>query len=116
LQYLEDPADWITTDIILGSRIQFDDESEIPLFYLRTTTHEIGRIKPFEGWDMLVFTTPFTKDLPFLDSRLGNIYRFPDYVSPVDSLTSILKQAKARPVLEEKIIQDLYAMRDGPLN
>lgn len=109
------PTKLPTTNIILGSRIQFNGR-EIPLFYLRTQTHEIGRIKPFENWDMLVFTTPLTRDLPSLDSRLGNTYRLPDFVSPTCSLTSLLEQAGTKPVLEQNLIQDLYEMRDGPLS
>lgn len=116
LIFLLVPTDLITTNIILGSRIQFSDGREIPLFYLRSKTHEIGRIKPFENWDMLVFTTPFTRDLLSLDSRLGNTYRMLDFVSPTCSLTSLLEQAEAKPVLEQTIIQDFYEMRDGPLS
>ena len=114
LIFLLTPSEWITTDAILGSRIQFENGNEIPLFYLRTSVHELGRVKPFEGWDMLVLITPYTRDLPAIDARLGKTYRVPDYVSPVDSLTSILLQAKNKPLLEEGVIKDLYTLRDGP--
>jgi hypothetical protein len=108
LIFLLVPEDWTTSDIILKSGIRLKNGSEIPLFYLRTVTHEIGRIKPFLGWDILIFTTPYTRELSSTLPNLGNSYRQPDFVSPVDSITSILEQAKARPLLDEETILALY--------
>jgi hypothetical protein len=114
LIFLLVPSERTTENIVLGSHVRFKDGSEIPLFYLRTATHEIGRIKPFEGWDMLVFTTPYTCATAALDSRLGSTCRLPDFISPVSSLTSILQQAKAKPSLDEETIKELYLLKDGP--
>lgn len=109
------PDDWLTTNVFLGTSIRFNNTEEIPLFYLRTLSHDIGRIKCFQGWDMITFTTPYVSELPILDPRVGNTYRVQNVTSPTNGLTSLLIQAQKKPLLEEKIIKDLYEMRDGPI-
>ncbi|MFK5165347.1 hypothetical protein, partial [Propionibacterium freudenreichii] len=79
------------------SGIKVDGE-EIPLIYLRTENHEIGRIRPFKGWDVLIFTTPFAPKLD-VNPGIGSSYRSPNFSSPIASLAGILKQAKLNPRL-----------------
>ena len=115
LVFLLAPEQLQTSDVLVGASMKSMNSEEIPLFYLRDPSHEIGRIKCFPGWDIIALTTPYVAELPSIDARLGSTYRLPNFTSPNDGLASLLIQSKKKPSIDEQLIKDLYEMRDGPL-
>ncbi|MDP1880215.1 MAG: hypothetical protein Q8K60_04675 [Parachlamydiaceae bacterium] len=102
------PNSWATTNLLLEAYLKGNQGKAVPLWYLRTESHEIGRILAFERWDVLVWTTPFVRKMPSINEAFSSGYRIPDFVKPMDSLFDLVMQAKKSPVLTG---QQLDALR-----
>ena len=107
LVFLLVPGIWKTPDIVTRAENLIDKKERIPFWYLRAENHEIGRIKGFQDWDLMILTTPYTRILPPIDSRLGKDYRTCDFISPISSLSSLIRSAKEKPSLTQEIIEYL---------
>lgn len=60
---------------------------------------KVGRVLAFEGWGVIVWTTPFVRRAPSINEIFFSGYRVPDFVKPADSLFDLIMQAKRSPVL-----------------
>jgi hypothetical protein len=115
LVFLLIPDQLQTSDALIGTSMTSPKSEEIPLFYLRAPSHEVGRIQCFPSWDIIALTTPYVVEPPPLNPLPGNTYRLLNFTSPNNGLASLLIQAKKSPSIDKNLIKDLYEMRDGPL-
>lgn len=97
-----------TSDFFLGACLRGNQGKDFPLWHLRSEPHEIGRIIAFEDWDIVIWTTPFVRNVASVNEKLSSGYRIPDFVKPADSLFDLILEAQRFPVLT---CQQLDALR-----
>lgn len=85
------PSTISVDDVMFNSIIEYND-FQIPLSNFKKENHTIGRITAFDGYDMVIFTTPYahkidssTENMPQGPSRILN------YTEPLQSLVKIIK-------------------------
>ncbi len=90
------PTPWVLSNLAL----QIPREKEfVPcaVATLCTQRHRPGRIKIWEGWDMIVLTTPYAQCTSSpVNPRLGTKYRIPNYKNVLASLSDLVNQASSR--------------------
>lgn len=78
-----------TEDVLLYSKIVFND-NEIDLFQFKEEGHSIGRVKAFENYDILIFTTPYIPQIKSPENLMPKgPLRIINYESPQDFLAKI---------------------------
>ena len=100
------PCNWTTSDIIVRACLSGNQGKKIPLWYLRSEAHEMGRILAFKNWDLSVWTTPFVRKVKRENEKFPSCFRMSDFVKPVDSLFDLATQARHCPALTSQQIND----------
>lgn len=97
LIFLLAPSKVSTAELLTG--LQFAKKPEgfayVPILLdLCDLEHRAGRIQVWDGWDMVIVTTPFVQQVssPIPDS-IGGSYRLSNYISPQVGLTDLMLQA-----------------------
>lgn len=110
------PNAWETSNILLEACLKGHQGKAIPLWHLRTESHEIGRVLAFEGWDVIVWTTPFVRKVPSINETFSSGYRVPDFVKSADSLFDLIMQAKRYPVLTAQQLDALRSVTNAKVD
>ncbi|MGE4574399.1 MULTISPECIES: hypothetical protein [Parachlamydia] len=110
------PNSWTTTNILLEAYLKGNQGKTVPLWHLRTESHEIGRVLAFEGWDVLVWTTPFVRRVSNINEAFSSGYRVPDFVKPMDSLFDLVMQAKQSPILTSRELDALRSVTNAKVD
>lgn len=110
------PKIWATSDFFLKAYLRGNQGKDVPLWHLRSESHEIGRIIAFEDWDLIVWTTPFVRKMTNVNEKLAAGYRIPDFVKPADSLFDLVRQAKESPVLTDQQLDALRSVTNAKID
>ncbi len=110
------PKTWETSDFFLRTYLRGNQDKDVPLWHLRSESHEIGRILAFEDWDLVVLTTPFARKLANVNEKLASGYRIPDFAKPSDSLFDLIMQAKQSPVLTSNQLEALRSVTNAKVD
>ena len=105
------PRSWKTSDIFTHSRLAGNaGPKEIPIWYLRDDTHELGRILAFDNWDLIVWTAPYVRKISIQSAKFDSGYRITDFIKPTDSLYDLAIRGCANPKLSQQQINALRIM------
>ena len=107
------PSAWTTPDIFNGSFLSNNEKIKIPLWYLRSESHQIFRVLAFKNWDLSIWTTPFVRNVNCLSDKLTSGYRIPDFVKPADSLFDLASQARNCPCLTSQQLEVLRSVANA---
>lgn len=110
------PKAWATSDFFLRAYLRGNQGKDVPLWHLRSESHEIGRIIAFENWDVVVWTTPFVRKVTNVNEKLASGYRVPDFVKPTDSLFDLVRQAQESPVLTGQQLDALRSVTNAKID
>jgi len=96
-----------TTDLMGGGFVKQKRGEKIPLWYLRSEQHQVGRIQAFLKWDLVILATPFGQSTDPVPSTFQTGYRLLDFIKPANSLLTIAQKAKLSPRLTSVQIEAL---------
>jgi hypothetical protein len=110
------PKDIPTTDLI-GRGVCVDLRGvEFPLWYLRSERGEVGRIRAFLKWDLVILATPFAQSADPVHRTFQTGYRSLDFIKPENSLLAIAHKAKRSPSLTAVQIEALRCVGQQSTN